>query len=139
MPTAVRVRPPSEDLPAAYRSAPLPRWHPATLHAALWAARQVRATRQRLPADGLEAVVPDPPLLPPGATRGVLGVLRRRPATCLERSLVLQRWLAAHGEPYDVVVGVTNEDGVKAHAWLPFEAGRATEAFTEITRVPPRG
>ena len=65
-------------------------------------------------------------------------MLRLQPNSCLERSLVLQCWLAAHGEPYEVIVGVASDQQVKAHAWLPFEAGTRTSDFVEIKRVPVR-
>ncbi|HMC40213.1 MAG TPA: lasso peptide biosynthesis B2 protein, partial [Acidimicrobiales bacterium] len=74
--------------------------------------------------------------LPAGASRGVLGVLRRAEATCLERCLVLQAWLLACGEPYEVVVGVDVDDRVEAHAWMAFESGRSTARFTELARLP---
>ncbi len=52
---------------------------------------------------------------------------------------MLQAWLVSHGEPYDVIVGVTRDPEVRAHAWLPFEAGRSTAEFVEMTRVAARG
>jgi hypothetical protein len=39
-------------------------------------------------------------------------------ATCLERALILQSWLATHGRPYPVAVGVALGGGFEAHAWL---------------------
>ena len=54
----------------------------------------------------------------------------------MERSLVLQAWLSACGEPYEVIIGVDVTDDVEAHAWLPFAAGRRTSRFTELTRNP---
>jgi hypothetical protein len=79
--------------------------------------------------------VADPPPLPAAATRGVSAVLRRSSPTCLERALVLQRWLAAHGCARDVVIGVTAPaDGFAAHAWLDGEVhGRD---YAELTRLP---
>jgi Transglutaminase-like superfamily len=79
--------------------------------------------------------LPPPPPLPAVATRGVEGVLRRASATCLERSLVRQRWLAAHGRRVDVVIGVTAPArGFAAHAWLD---GDEADGFAELTRVAP--
>jgi hypothetical protein len=61
--------------------------------------------------------------------------LWRTSPTCLERALVLQRWLAAHGSPYDVVIGVTAPaDGFAAHAWLDGEDD--ARAYAELTRLP---
>ena len=66
------------------------------------------AARERdLASHGLDGThVLPPPRLPAGARRGVMAILRRRPSTCLERALVLQRWDAAHGAASDVVIGV---------------------------------
>jgi len=49
---------------------------------------------------------------------------------------VLQAWLFACGEPYDVIVADDATDNVPAHSWLPFEAGPATSGFKEVTRIP---
>ncbi|WP_369140378.1 lasso peptide biosynthesis B2 protein [Modestobacter versicolor] len=125
----------------AYRHAPLaPRAGPATLRAAWWAHKALRAARRRLPVDGLSTVVTPPPPLPSGARRGVQAVLRRTAPTCLERSLVLQAWLAAHGVPCEVVIGVArDDDGVRAHAWLDIEGGDVlARQYREIHRLAPR-
>lgn len=82
-----------------------------------------------------DVVVRRPPRLPAHAGRGVNAVLRRAPSTCLERALVLQRWLADHGTDKDVVVGVTGRDDFRAHAWLEGEA--VDEQFQELTRLRP--
>lgn len=116
------------------------RFAPATLSAAAWTVWAVARTRRALKVDGLSAtrVVP-PARLPWGAGRGVLGVLRRLEPTCLERSLVLQSWLASHGRRYDVVVGVASQDGdLKAHAWLGYESPPSdSRGFRELHRIPP--
>lgn len=108
-----------------------------TLRAAWWTDRALRRARADLRDGALRNVgLPAPPALPPGAERGVRAVLRRREPSCLERSLVLQRWLAAQGDPRDVVIGTTGASGFEAHAWLDGEdAGVAR--YTEITRLPP--
>src|SRR5665811_997079 len=55
----------------------------------------------------------------PRGVRGVEAALRRSRATCLERSLIVQRWLVAHGERHDVVVGVSGgSQFMEAHAWV---------------------
>ncbi|WP_082522703.1 lasso peptide biosynthesis B2 protein [Geodermatophilus sp. Leaf369] len=128
----------------AYRREPLTgRLAPATLRAAWWARTAVRRARRALAADGVDAVVAPPPALPAGARRGVEAVLRRTAPTCLERSLVLQAWLAAHGVPCEVVVGVAGstggDGGVRAHAWLDVEAhDPVARGYREIHRLPPR-
>jgi Transglutaminase-like superfamily len=108
---------------------------PAVLAGAAWAVIAVRGVRRdlrRRPVD--DARVPAPPPLPARARRGVDAVLRRLEPSCLERALVLQRWLAARGEPRDVVIGVTAPSDFRAHAWLEGESG---PGFTEISRVRP--
>lgn len=125
----------------AYVNVPLaPRWSWATVRAATWAYRSLRTTTRELRRVGVGAVVPPPPDLPAGSRRGVQAVLRRTSPTCLERSMVLQKWLLAHGVPCEVVVGVRRgDDGVGAHAWLDVEDGEpATRPFVEIHRLPPR-
>jgi transglutaminase superfamily protein len=108
----------------------------ATLRAAWWTDRALRRARADLSDGELRSVaLPAPPRVPPGAVRGVRAVLRRRTPSCLEQSLVLQRWLAAHGERRDVVIGTTGPAGFKAHAWLDGdEDGRG---FAELARLPP--
>src|SRR4051812_44615628 len=93
---------------------------PATIAAAAWAGLSVWRARRLLRSEGVTArIPPPPPVLPVGATRGVLGVLGRLDSTCLERATVLQAWKAAHGEPTDIIVGVAADaDGMRAHAWL---------------------
>jgi Transglutaminase-like superfamily len=106
-----------------------------TLRAAWWTARALRRARAGLRDGGLRSVpLPTPPRLPPGAERGVRAVLLMRRPSCLERSLVLQRWLAAHGDLRDVVIGTTGATAFEAHAWLD---GEEAERFTELTRLPP--
>jgi hypothetical protein len=110
----------------------------ATLRAALWAWRSLRRAERDLRRDGLDgARVPPPPRLPASARRGVLAVLRRRPSTCLERALVLQRWEAAHGAGSDVVIGVPghSEDFV-AHAWLESMPDGQAAQYHELLRIP---
>ena len=65
-------------------------------------------------------------------------VLRRRSASCLERSVVLQRWHAAHGRPLDVVIGVKLPvSDFLAHAWLDGEPAPPDMTFDELLRLTP--
>lgn len=111
---------------------------PHVLRAALWTLRALRFTRHHLRRGDVEDVrVPAPPRVPPRAVRGVFAVLRRLEHTCLERSLVLQRWHSAQGSPRDVVVGVTApQSGFTAHAWLDGDDEDVSE-FSELIRLPP--
>ncbi len=112
----------------------------ASLRAALWTWRALARTRRLLRGGELKAIEVDPPPeLPSHAVRGVRGVLRRVDQTCLERALVLQRWLAAHGERRDVVIGVAAPaSDFKAHAWLEGDPPAESDGFTELLRLPLR-
>lgn len=83
--------------------------------------------------------MPAVPPLPASAGRGTSAVLRRLPATCLERAVVLQRWRAAHGERHDVVIGVRgSQEEFRAHAWLDDESpGLDAGDFRELVRLRP--
>jgi hypothetical protein len=115
------------------------RLKPSVVLAALWAAVAVRVVRRRLRADGVRAVVPPPPPLPASGSRGVAGVLHRLTPTCLERALVAQAWMAAHGEPRDVVIGVPEAGlaAAPAHAWIDGSATAASEGHLELYRLTP--
>jgi hypothetical protein len=109
-----------------------------TLRAAAWAVRALRSTRRDLRRHGLDgARVAPPPRLPAGARRGVFAVIRRKPNSCLERALVLQRWEAAHGAPSDVVIGIPGRGGdFVAHAWLESMPDGQAAGYHEIHRIP---
>jgi hypothetical protein len=120
---------------------PLPRWHPAVLAGAVWAAVAVQLVRRRLKQKGLRAHVPAPPRLNPRAGRGVRAVLRRLAPTCLERALVEQAWMTAMGNPRDVVIGVL-PGGMKqgpAHAWVDGTDPRSAADYLELHRMSPPG
>jgi Transglutaminase-like superfamily len=107
-----------------------------TLRAAWWTDRALRRARAGLRDGALrEVTLPAPPQLPASAERGLHAVLRRREHSCLERSLVLQRWLAAHDDPRDVVIGTTGPAGFQAHAWLDGDDDGAR--YVELSRLPP--
>ena len=109
----------------------------ASLRAAVWALRALRTARSQLRRGSFEAVrVPAPPRVPESAGRGVNAVLRRLPHTCLERSLVWQRWIATFRPAPDVVVGVSGPSGgFHAHAWLDGEPD-VEDDFHELLRLP---
>jgi hypothetical protein len=66
-------------------------------------------------------------------------VLWLRAERCLVSASVRQAWLAAHGHPQDVIVGVAVDrpGGLRAHAWLS-SAPEEGAGYEEIARVPPR-
>jgi transglutaminase superfamily protein len=109
-----------------------------TLRAAVWTARSLRRAKRDLARRGLDGThVPAPPRLPAGARRGVLAVISRKPNTCLERALVLQRWEAAHGAPSDVVIGVPSPGAdFVAHAWLESMPDGLAAGYHELHRIP---
>lgn len=111
----------------------------ATLRAAWWARGALRTTRQALARGEVRDIaVPAPPSLPVSAVRGVDAVLRREAPTCLERALVRQRWLAAHGDQRAIAIGVTAPSrGFAAHAWLVGDEDPVAPAFLELTRLEP--
>lgn len=110
----------------------------ASLRAALWTFRAARRARRRLRAGGVPAVsLPPVPGVDASARRGVYAVLRRGGYTCLEQALVRQAWDAAHGQPRELVIGVTSPSGgFGAHAWLEGDPARTVEEFVELLRHP---
>jgi hypothetical protein len=111
----------------------------ADARAALWTWRALRAARAQLRAGAVRDVrLPAPPAVDPRAARAVRGVLSREAPTCLERALVLQRWLAAHGVEREVVVGTSGTGSAfAAHAWLDGESLPPGRSFVELIRLSP--
>jgi len=112
---------------------------PSMLTAALWTFRARLRARQVVWQDGISVplILPSSVGTAPTATPAVEAVLARTRATCLVRSLVLQTWLADHGEPVDVVIGVTPPSaGFRAHAWLDRVGETGYEEFVELHRLP---
>ncbi|MGH9102970.1 MAG: lasso peptide biosynthesis B2 protein, partial [Acidimicrobiales bacterium] len=104
---------------------------------AWWAARALRVARRGLGAEGVRVRLPAPPA-GAGTARGVSVVLARRPATCLERAVVLQRWLAAQGRRHDVVIGVQGpSSNLAAHAWVEGVEAGGSDRFVELHRISP--
>jgi transglutaminase superfamily protein len=110
------------------------------VRAAFWTLRALGRARRQLRREGMGRLdLPAPPALPESAVRGVLAALRRRPTSCLERALVLQRWYAAHGRPRDVVIGVAGSSkDFRAHAWLDGDrdSDEPWQTYRELSRVP---
>lgn len=109
----------------------------AALATARWAHHTVGGLRTQLTSGPLPAVeVHAPSDASPDRVALELG-LRAARATCLERSLTLQAWLARRGDHRDVVIGVRDPAGTfGAHAWLDGDA--CAKDFTELTRYPAR-
>ena len=98
----------------------------------------LRRLRREISELGLEAQVTAPPELASEGLRGVEAALRRLHATCLERSLILQRWLIAHGASHEVLIGVNGgADRIEAHAWLDrYDSAAQGDGFRILARVP---
>ena len=110
-----------------------------SMRAAWWALLATLRLRLRLRRSGLERCsVPGPPALRAEARRGVHAALKVLRGTCLERAIVLQRWLGARGDARDVVIGVAGSMGTfRAHAWVDGEPDALRSEFAEITRFRP--
>jgi hypothetical protein len=111
----------------------------ADLRAAVWAWRALRSTRVQLREGAVRGVrVPAAPPLPAAAIRGVRVVLRRLEPSCLERALVIQRWLATQGIERDVVVGTHGGAGdFSAHAWVDGTPQDGQHDYVEMIRLAP--
>lgn len=111
-----------------------------TVRGGVWAALALHRLRREIPSDGLDVRVLAPPRIAPAGVRGVEAALRLRHATCLERSLIVQRWLMACGSHHDVLVGVGRGSGaMEAHAWVHrYDSEAEGEGLQLLSRVAPR-
>ena len=112
----------------------------ADARAAWWAWRALCTARARLGDGEMRAVrVPAPPPVPARSSRAVRRVLDWSEASCLERSLVLQRWMASHGIARDVIVGTQGsaQSGFAAHAWIEGELQPPGRSYVELIRLSP--
>lgn len=113
---------------------------PGHLVAVVWAERSLRRVRVDVAAIGTRARVASPPdRVKVDALRLVRRYLKWRGANCIERSLIAQSWLCAHGRSLPIVVGVGNkEGGFMAHAWIPgYDHPGEGRGYREITRLEP--
>ncbi len=100
-----------------------------------WADTVLLKLRRELPATGLRTTVTPPPNPRPILSKPLKLWLSLRGATCLERSLILQRWFLSLGRPHDVLIGVGSvTENLVAHAWLDNEDPRG---HAVVTRVSP--
>ncbi len=112
----------------------------ADARAGWWAWCALRTARAGLRHGEVRGVrVPAPPRVPARSARAVRRVLDWTDSSCLERSLVLQRWLAAHGVARDVIVGTEGgaQSGFAAHAWLDGEPQPPGRSYVELIRLSP--
>jgi hypothetical protein len=109
----------------------------AAVRGAAWALRACGAAHRRLRTTQLDEIaLPAVRCTASGAERGVQAVLRRTRWSCLERALVRQRWLAAHGMARDLLIGVAPGPPIAAHAWLEGDPAAASAGYEELSRHP---
>src|SRR5690242_19948295 len=85
-----------------------PAWRRCRPGVFAWADDALQDVRRGLDTEGLNTRlrVPDPPYAAPWLTCLIAARLAMLHATCLERSLIMQRWMMAIGRPHDVLIGV---------------------------------
>lgn len=112
----------------------LGRLRPATVRAGWWAWRATGRARRGVESGPLDRIVlPRAPRVGAAGERAVVGVLRRRRATCLESALVRQAMLVARGDEHELVIGVAGPAaGFRAHAWI--DGDEVDGAFDELVR-----
>lgn len=107
---------------------------------AAWSFRARLRVARQLRRSGLNQIdLVAPPSVRDNDRAAVCFVLAASRATCLERSLVLQRFDAAGGRPRAIIIATTSpSSGFRAHAWLEGDR-RPDETFQELLRrpVPP--
>jgi hypothetical protein len=104
-----------------------------------WLDAGLADVRTGLRTEGIDARtrLPDPPYATRWLTGLVVARLAMLHATCLERSLIMQRWLMAIGRPHDLLIGVKSpRETTIAHAWLDHEDSRGHHV---LMRLPPTG
>jgi hypothetical protein len=117
-----------------------PTWRRHRPAVVAWLDRSLADVRESLQAEGIyyaRARLPDPPYAARWLTLLVAARLAMQRATCLERSLIMQRWLMANGQPHDVLIGVRSpRETTIAHAWLDHEDSLS---YHVLMRLPPEG
>jgi hypothetical protein len=111
---------------------------PGVIRAAWWAFGAMKDVRRQLAAGVASPSVAGPPALPLRVGLGVDAVIGRMGATCLEGAMVRQRWLAAHGDLRDVVIGLPPSDfgPTPAHAWVDGLDPAGSDLHAELYRIP---
>jgi hypothetical protein len=109
------------------------------LRAAIWTLRSLgRCRRQLKNGDARAVTLPSSAAIGVSGSRAVGRLLRDREDKCLSNALIMQAWRADHGDPVDVVVGVSApSSGFTAHAWLADAPEAAAAGHEEIHRIRP--
>jgi Transglutaminase-like superfamily len=116
-----------------------PAWRRFAPAVFVWLDTGLVDVRRGLATEGISAGsrLSDPPYAAPWLTGLITARLAMLHATCLERSLIMQRWLMAIGRPRDVLIGVKSpRETTIAHAWLDHEDSRGHHV---LMRLPPGG
>lgn len=101
-----------------------------------WVDQSLRQLRPGLRSEGLTAyrVLTDPPNPVPWLTPLLKVRLVMLGATCLERSLILQRWMLSIGRSHDVLIGAKSpQETTVAHAWLDHEDSGGHVVLTRVS------
>jgi hypothetical protein len=112
----------------------------ADARAAWWTWRTLRAARVQLRSGIVREIrLPGAPPVAGSAARAVRVALAAQRPSCLERAIVLQRWLAGQGIQRDVVVGTEGHvtADFTAHAWLDGEPQPPERHYVELLRLSP--
>jgi len=121
------------------RTAASPLWRRSRPAVFSWLETSLTDVRAGLQTEGIDARsrLPDPPYAAPWLTGFIAVRLAMLHATCLERSVIMQRWLMAIGRPHDLLIGVKSpRETTIAHAWLDHEDSRGHHV---LMRLPPSG
>ncbi len=112
---------------------------PDDLRAGIWTLRCLARCRHLDEHDVRTVAFPTSARIGGAGARAVTRMLRDREDKCLSNALVAQAWRADHGDPVDVVIGVTApSSGFTAHAWLADAPEAARGSHQEIHRIPPK-
>ncbi len=112
---------------------------PDDLRAGVWTLRCLARCRRLDEHDVRTVPFPSSARIAGRGGRAVARLLRDREDKCLSNALIAQAWRADHGDPVDVVIGVTApSSGFTAHAWLADAPAAASAGHQEIHRISPK-
>lgn len=112
---------------------------PDDLRAGVWTLRCLFRCRRLDEHDVRTVAFPSSAHIGRRGGRAVARLLRDREDKCLSNALIAQAWRSDHGDPVDVVIGVTApSSGFTAHAWLADAPVAAAAGHEEIHRIPPK-
>ncbi len=111
----------------------------SNVRAGVWTVRCLIRCRHLDEHDVDTVPLPSSVGIPAGGAPAVARLLQNRRDKCLSNALVAQAWRADHGDPVDVVIGVTApSSGFSAHAWLADAPEGVIGNHKEIHRIRPK-